>query len=77
MQGKSKSVANFERPKYSACEFGKGHLRPDKIKTNDKNHIKYQELNKDCLITGKTFSEYHYISWAPGRFYNTKGDSDM
>ena len=76
LQGNSKAVANCERPKCDACEFGKGHRRSNKINTIKKNPTKEQELNKDHLLTGQMVSEDHYISRAPGRLYHTKGKSD-
>ena len=67
VQGNSKAVANCERPKCAACEFGKGHLRPNKINTIKKNPMKEQELKKDHLLPGQMVSADHYISQAPGR----------
>ena len=37
VQGNSKAVANCERHKCSACEFGKGHFRPNKVNTIKNN----------------------------------------
>ena len=77
VQGNSKAVANCERPKCAACEFGKGHRRPNKINTIKKNPIKEQELKKDHLLPGQMVSADHYISRAPGRLYHTKRKSDQ
>ena len=72
----SKAVANCERPTCSACEFGKGHRRPNKVNTIKKNPMKEQEINKDHhLLPGQMVSADHYISRAPGRLYNKKGRS--
>ena len=57
----SKAVANFERTKYAACEFGKGHSWPNKVNTIKKNTVKEQELKKDNLLLGQMVYEYHYI----------------
>ena len=67
VQVNSKAVANCERPKCAACEFGKGHLQPNKVSTNKKNPMKEQELKKDHLLPGQMVSADHYISRAPGR----------
>ena len=73
----SKAVANCERPKCAACEFGKGHRRPNKVNTIKKNPMKEQDLKKDHLLPGQMVSADHYISRAPGRIYRTKGNSDQ
>ena len=77
MQGNSKAVANFERPKCAACEFGKVHLRLNKVNTIKKNPMKEKELNKDYLLPVHMVSADHYISRAPGMLYHTKGNSDQ
>ena len=77
VQGNSKAVANCERPKYSACEFGKGNCIPNKINTINKNPMKEQDLKKDHLLPGKMVSADNYISWDPGRLYHTKGKPDQ
>ena len=77
MQVNSKAVANCERPKCDACEFGKGHRQPNKVNTTNKNPMKEQELKKDYLLPGQMVSVDHYISRAPGRLYHTKGKSDQ
>ena len=69
-------MGNCERPKYSACEFGKGHRRPNKVNTIKKNTMKEQDLNKDHLLPGQMVSADHSISRDPGRLYHTKGKSD-
>ena len=61
MQRNSKSVANCERPKCAACDFGKGHRRPNKVNTIKNNPVKEQELKKDHLLPGHMVSAYHYI----------------
>ena len=38
--------------------------------------MKEQEINKDHLLPGHMVSAYHYILWATGRLYHTKGKSD-
>ena len=77
VQGNSKAVANCERPKCAACEFGNGHHRPNKVNKIKKNPMKEQELKKDHLLPGHMVSADHYISRAPGRLYHTKGKSDQ
>ena len=77
MQGNSKAVANCERTKCAACEFEKGHRRPNKVNTTKKNPMKDQELKKDHLMPGQMVSADHYISRASGRIYHTKGKSDQ
>ena len=71
----SKEVANCESLKCAACEFGKGHRRPNKVNTTKKNHMKEQERKKDHLLPGQMLSADHYISRAPGRLYHTKWKS--
>ena len=80
VQGNPKAVANCERTKCAACEFEKGHRRPNKINTINNNPMKEQELNKYHLLPGQMVSADHYISRSPGRLYHTKGilyQSDM
>ena len=72
VQGNSKAVANCERPKCAACEFVKGHLRPNKFNTIKNNPMKERDLNKDNLLLGQMLSKDHYISRAPGRLYHKK-----
>ena len=76
MQGNSKAVANCERSKCSACEFGKRHRLSNKVNTIKKNTMKDQELKKDHLLPGYMVSADHYILRATGRIYHTKGKSD-
>ena len=76
MQGNSKAVANFERPKCDSCEFGKVHCQPNKVNTIKKNPMKEQELKKDHLLPVHMVSVDHYISRDPGRLYHTKRKSD-
>ena len=77
MQRNSKAVANCERPKCAACEFGKGHRRPNKVNTTKKNPMNEHELKKDHLLQGQMVSADQYISRSPGRIYHTKGKSDI
>ena len=72
---KSKAVSNFESPKCAACEFGKGHRRPNKVNTIKKNLMKEQELKKNHILPGHMVSADHYISRDPGRLYHKKGKS--
>ena len=73
MQETSTAVANCERPKCAACEFGKGHRRPNKVNTTKKNPMKEQELKKDHLLPGQMVYADNYISPAPGRLTTQKG----
>ena len=75
MQGNSRAVANCEWPKCAACEFGKGHRRPNKVNTIKKNPIKEQDIKKDHVLLGRMVSVDHYRLRAPGRLYHTKGKS--
>ena len=77
VQGNSKAVANCERTKCAACEFEKGHRRPNKVDTIKKNPMKEQEFKKDHLLPGQMVFVDLYISRAPGRLYQTKGKSDQ
>ena len=67
MQGNSKAVANFERPKCDACEFLKVHRQPNKVNTIKNNHMKKQDLKKDHILPGQMVSTDNYISRAPVR----------
>ena len=75
MQGNSKAVANCERSKCAACEFGKVDCLPNKVNKIKKNTMNYQELKKDHLLSVHMVSADHYILRAPGRLYHTKGKS--
>ena len=55
MQGNSKAAANCERPKCATCEFGKGHIRPNKVKTIKNNTKEEQEFRKDHFMPGHIF----------------------
>ena len=77
MQGNSKAVVNWERPKCATCEFGKGHRQPNKINTIKKNPMKEQDLKKDRLLPGHMVSADHYTSRSPSRIYHTKRKSDQ
>ena len=55
MQGNSKVVANCENTKCTACEFGKGHCRPNKVNKIKNNPMNEQELKNDHLLPGKLF----------------------
>ena len=76
LQENYKEVANYERPKCAASEFGKGHFRSNKVNTIKNNPMKEEELKKDNLLTGNMVSAYHYISRYPGSIYRTKVKSD-
>ena len=76
MQGNSKAVANFERHKCAACEFGTSHLQSNKVNTIKNNHMKQEELRKYHLMPGHIVSAYHYILRAPCIFYHKNGKSD-
>ena len=77
VQGNSKAVTNCERPKYAACDFGKGHRRSNEVNTIKKNPMKEQELKKYHLLSGQMVYADHYILQYPGRLYHTKGKSDQ
>ena len=68
-------MANCERPKCAAFEFGKCHFQSNKVNTIKKNLMKDQELSKDHLRTGNMVYEDQYISLASSRLYQTKGKS--
>ena len=76
VEGNSKAVANYESPKFDACDFGKVHCWPNKVNTTKKNHMKEKYLKKDHLLPVNMVSTYHYILRDPGRLYHTKGKSD-
>ena len=76
MQVNSKAVANCERPKCDACEFGKGHRQFNKLNTTDNNPMEKQEIKKDYIFPRQMVSADHYILRIPGRLYHTKGKSD-
>ena len=77
MQENYKVVANCERPKGAACEFGKVHCRPNKVNTIKKNPMKEQELKKDHIMPRQMVSADHYISRDTGRHYHAKEKSDQ
>ena len=69
-------MANCDRPKCAACEFGKGHFRPNEVNTIKNYPMEEQEIKKDHLLPGHMVSTYRYILHDPGRLYHTKGKSD-
>ena len=76
VKGNSKAVVNCGRPKFSACEFVKGHRRPNKVNTTKENPMKEQDLKKDHLLPGQMISADHYISRASGRLCHKRGKSN-
>ena len=76
VQGNSKSVATYEGPKFSTCEFVKGYHQTNKLKTTKKNYIKEKELSKSHFLPGLMVSAYKYISRDAGRHYHQKCKSD-
>ena len=54
-------MANCERTKCAACDFGKDHLRPNKVNKIKNNPIKEKELKKDHMLPGQMVSADHYI----------------
>ena len=72
----SKAVANCERPKFAACEFGNGNRQHNKVNTIKKNHMQEQELKKDHLLPGQMVYADNYILRDLGILYHTKGKSD-
>ena len=71
VQENSKAVVNCENPKFAACEFGKGHCRPNK----KENPMKEKELKKDHLLPRQMVPADHYILQSTGRLYHTKWKS--
>ena len=67
VQENTKLMSNFERSKCSACEFGKVHRQSNKVSTTKNNLMKDQNIKKDHILSGQMVSEYHYITWDPGR----------
>ena len=57
VQGNYKAVANFERPKCAACDFGEGHRRPNKVNTIKENHMKEKDIKKDPILPGQMVPE--------------------
>ena len=49
VQGNPKALVHCESPKFSSCEFGKGHCRSNKVNTIKKDTIKEQDINNDYL----------------------------
>ena len=70
-------MANCERSKCTACEFGKGHCRPNKVNIIKNNNMKEQEIKKGLLLPRQMVSADHYIPRAPGRLSHTKGNPDQ
>ena len=50
-ENKSNFSGQFQMPKCSACDFGKGQRRPDKINTVKKNPMKNQDLNNNHILS--------------------------
>ena len=76
LQENYKTLANCERFKCDACEFGKGRRRSNKVNIINNNPMKEQELKKDHLLPIHMVSTDHYISRAPGGLYHKKRESD-
>jgi len=71
-----KGVANCERPKCAACEYGKATKRPTATGTNIPNPDKEMNLKQNHLQPGQCVSVDHYQSAVPGRLYTSKGGTD-
>ena len=61
VQGNSKAVNNYERPKWADCDFLKVHSRYNKVNKTNNNPMKDQEIKKDNLQPGHMVSAGHYI----------------
>ena len=70
------TVANCERPRCAACDFGKFRHQLDTVKTIKKNNMKDKYLKKDHLQPGNMMSAVHHISQVPGTLYHTTYKSD-
>ena len=69
-------MSNSESNTYVACEFVKGHYKPNKINTIKNNPTKEQKIKKDNLLTRHMVSIYHYIFQATGRLFHMSGNPD-
>ena len=52
----TKDMYNYEIPKYSTCDLGKGNHKSDQIKKINKYTMKEKELNKNHLFTEQMVS---------------------
>ena len=57
-----KKMSNCERTKCAACEFGKGHRQPNKLKKMKNNPIKEKDLKKDHILPGNNVNRSLYIA---------------
>ena len=69
----TRQMANCERHRCPACEFGKGHLQVDKNRTENNNPMKEKYLKTDHNIPGHMVSSDNYIYQDPARIYCSKG----
>ena len=70
------AVADYERPKCTACEFVKCHRQLDKTNTIKKNFTKEKYLNKDHLLPVNMVYADHCILWSLGGLYHKNDKSD-